>query len=112
MRRTLVFMCSLVLSGAGLAGCALLTVPDTGGTWADARIAEDPDRQAPAFVPDIPRPAVESWRMATAARELADTRDVVMSRAMLIQLPPVDPLVFGQQAREQATPPRAPSRRN
>lgn len=90
---------------AALAGCALMTVPDTEPGWTDARMAEDPGREAPAFVPDIARPANESWRMASAARDLADTRDQVISRAQLIMLPPIDALTFGQQAREQATPP-------
>lgn len=112
MRTITALLMSVALGGPLLSGCTLMTVPDTGEGWASARMAEDPDREPPAYVPDIPRPQVESWRMASAARELADTRDLVVSQAQLVQLPPVDPLLYGQQARERAAPPEPPARRN
>jgi hypothetical protein len=101
-----------VLAGPGLAGCALVTMPQTEASWTDARMAEDAQRQAPVFVPEIRRPEFESWRMASAAHQLADTRDSVLSQAQLLLLPPVDSLAFGQRAREQATPPPATARNN
>lgn len=102
----------LVLAGGIPAGCALVTVPEAEPSWTDERMAAAPDREPPVFVPEIARPEYESWRMATAASDLADTRDVVISRAQLLELPPIDPLTYGQQAREQATPPPAPVRDN
>ncbi|MGY6661085.1 MAG: hypothetical protein ACXIVO_02080 [Glycocaulis sp.] len=112
MRTLTALLMSAALAGPLLSACALVTVPEGESAWTQARMAEDPGREAPAFVPEIPRPAMESWRMATAARELADTRDLVVSQAQLIQLPPIDPLVYGQEARERATPPPPPARRD
>lgn len=112
MRKLMALLTSMALAGPLLAGCALVTVPQAESGWTQERMAGDPAREAPGFVPEIPRPELESWRMATAARELADTRDLVVSQAQLIQLPPIDPLVYGQQARERATPPPSPARRD
>lgn len=112
MRTLLACLPCLLLAAPFTAGCALVTVPEQPASWVDARMADDPDREPPAFVPEIPRPAAESWRMASAARQLADTRDVVAAQARLLELPPIDPLTFGERAREQATPPPAPPRRN
>lgn len=110
MRRILVLLPCLAVAGVSLAGCALVTVPETEASWADARMAQEAGRAAPEFVPEIRRPEAESWRMATAARTLSDTRDLVISQAQLLMLPPTDPLAYGQRAREQANPPPVPAR--
>lgn len=112
MARVPALLTCLALASLSLSGCALVTVPETEGSWADARMAQEADRQPPEFIPEIRRPEAESWRMASAARSLADTRDMVVSRAQLLMLPPADPLAYGQRAREQATPPPSPARDN
>ncbi len=107
MRSLLILPVSILGLAAG--GCAVVG-PQSEPSWTDARIAEQRDRPAPHYVPELERPVVQSWTMASNARTLADTRDLVISAQTLLELPRPDALEFGRQARERATPPPLPVR--
>lgn len=107
MRRLILTMLTLSLTGAG--GCVVLP-PQPEASWTDTRIAEDRDRAAPHYVPDIPRPVAQSWMMASQARTLADTRDLTITAQALLELPTPGSLEYGQQARARAVPPPPPAR--
>lgn len=107
MRRLIVTLLTLPLLGAG--GCVVFP-PQPEASWTDARIAQDRDRAAPHYVPDIPRPVAQSWTMASQARTLANTRDLTISAQRLMEIPTPDSLEYGQRARARAVPPPPPVR--
>lgn len=107
MRRVLSVMACV--PAAALAGCAVLG-PQQEPSWTDARIAEDRGRPAPHYVPELARPATQSWMMAAHARALADTRDLIISAQALLEIPQPDAAEYGRDARERATPPPPPER--